>query len=126
MNTPFDLDNPATWTGVLLPILGALVALLVGWFVGQIGQRAVLTWVPRAGGNSGTIATLLGQAVRYSVFVLAIVTALGFLGFPSTSILTVVCAASRALALALTTAACCKHDGIGAEQMKLTRNARIG
>jgi small conductance mechanosensitive channel len=48
-----------------------------------------------------TLAPLLGQAVRYAILIVALITALGFIGVPSASILTVVGTASLALALSL-------------------------
>lgn len=101
MFSNFSLDDPATWTGLVLPVLGAIAALVVGVVLSRVAQRAVRRWVPRAGGNSITIAPLAGQAVRYAIVIFAIITALGFLGVPQASILAVVGAASLALALAL-------------------------
>jgi small conductance mechanosensitive channel len=101
MNTNFSFDNPATWTGFLLPIAGAILVIVAGWAAGRIAQRAVVTWLPHAGGNSATIAPLAGQASRYAILIFAIITALGFIGIPSASIFAVVGAASLALALAL-------------------------
>ena len=99
MFSSFSLDNPQTWTGLLLPVLGAIAVLIVGFVLGRLSQQAVRQWVPRAGGNSVTIAPLAGQAVRYAIIIFAVITALGFLGVPQASILTVVGAASHALAL---------------------------
>jgi len=101
MFSSFSLDTPATWTGLLIPVLGAIAVLIAGYVLGRLAQQAVRQWVPRAGGNSITIAPLVGQATRYAILVFAIVTALGFLGVPQASILTVVGAASLALALSL-------------------------
>jgi small conductance mechanosensitive channel len=101
MFSSFSFDDPQTWTGLLLPVLGAIATLLVGFVVARFAQQGVRRWVPRAGGSSVTIAPLLGQAVRYTIIVFAIITALGFLGVPQASILTVVGAASLALALSL-------------------------
>ncbi len=101
MNLPPALTSLETWTAILLPVLGAIVTLVVGWFLARLAQQAIRRWVPRAGGNMVTIAPLLGQAVRYAILILALVTALGFVGIPSASILAVVGAASLALALAL-------------------------
>jgi small conductance mechanosensitive channel len=101
MNTSLPFDNPATWTGFLLPIGGAIAVVVAGWIIGRIAQRAVVMWLPRAGGNSVTIAPLAGQASRYAIFIFAIITALGFIGIPSASVFAVVGAASLALALAL-------------------------
>jgi small conductance mechanosensitive channel len=101
MFSSFSLDDPQTWTGLLLPVLGAIAALIVGYFVARAAQQAVLRWSPRSGANSLTLAPLIGQTVRYGIIIFAIVTALGFVGVPQASILTVVGAASLALALSL-------------------------
>lgn len=101
MFSTFSLDDLQTWTGLLLPVLGALIVLVLGWTLARAAQIAVRTWVPRIGGNSATIAPLAGQAARYSILIFAFITALGFLGVPQASILAVVGAASLALALAL-------------------------
>src|SRR3569623_2255512 len=102
MHLPFSLENPATWTQFLLPIAGAIVALRVGIFLGGLAQRAARTWLPRVGPSATTtLAPLVGQATRYAILIVAIITALSFVGVPTTSILTVVGTASLALALAL-------------------------
>lgn len=101
MFSSFSLDDPQTWTGLLLPVLGAIAVLVVGFFLARVAQGAVVRWAPRNGPSSLTIAPLAGQAVRYAIIIFAIITALGFVGVPQTSILTVVGAASLALALSL-------------------------
>jgi small conductance mechanosensitive channel len=101
MFNSFSLDDPQTWTGLLLPVLGAIAVVVVGFFVARAAQGAVLRWAPRSGPSSLTIAPLAGQAVRYAIIIFAIITALGFVGVPQASILTVVGAASLALALSL-------------------------
>lgn len=102
MHLPFSLENPATWTQFLLPVAGALVALALGLILGGLAQRGVRTWLPRVGPSATTtLAPLLGQATRYAILIVAIITALAFVGVPTTSILTVVGTASLALALAL-------------------------
>jgi small conductance mechanosensitive channel len=100
MNLP-SLSDPETWSAFLLPILGALIVLVAGYMLSRLAQRLVARWLPRAGRGAVTIAPLAGQAVRYAILIVAIVTALGFVGIPSASILTVVGAAGLALALAL-------------------------
>lgn len=101
MFSTFSLDNPATWMDVVLPLVAALVVVVLGVVLGRAAQRAILHWVPRAGGAMITFAPLAGQAVRYLVLILAVVTGLGFVGVPQASILAVVGAASLAVALAL-------------------------
>ena len=90
MHLPFSLENPATWTGFLLPILGAIVALGVGIFLAGLAQRAVQAWLPRIGASTTvTLAPLLGQAVRYAILIIGGITALGFVGVPTASILAI-------------------------------------
>jgi len=100
MFSSFSLENPATWTGLIMPVLGAIAVVLLGFVVGRVAQHGVLRWVPRTG-SMMTIAPLAGQATRYLILVFAIITALGFLGVPQASIFAVVGAASLALALSL-------------------------
>lgn len=102
MHLPFSLENPVTWTQFLLPIVGAVVALAVGIVLGGIAQRAVRAWLPRVGpAATTTLAPLVAQAARYGILIIALITALSFIGVPTTSILTVVGTASLALAFAL-------------------------
>src|SRR4051812_36864377 len=101
MNLPHILTDPAAWTVFILPILGAIVTLVVGWTFGGFAQRTIRNWLPRAGGGTVTLAPLVGQAARYAILIIAAITALSFIGVPSASVLTVVGTASLALALAL-------------------------
>ena len=101
MFSSFSLDDPSTWAVLLIPVLGAIAVLILGFVLGRLAQRTIQQWLPRAGGNSVTIAPLVGQAARYGIIVFGIITALGFLGVPQASIFAVVGAASLALALSL-------------------------
>jgi small conductance mechanosensitive channel len=100
MFSTFSLDNPATWTGLIIPVLGAIAAVLLGFVIGRGAQHALVRLMPRTP-TMTTIAPLVGQAARYGILILAIVTALGFLGVPQASIIAVVGAASLTLALSL-------------------------
>jgi small conductance mechanosensitive channel len=82
------------------PISSAAFALLLGWFLARLASRAIKNWLPLSP-SARNVAPLLAQAVRYSIIIFAIVTALTFLGVPSASIITVVGAAGLAIALAL-------------------------
>ena len=55
MIQPFSLTSPATWTGVLIPILAAILTLAIGYFLARFAQRAVKRWLARVGGNAVTI-----------------------------------------------------------------------
>src|SRR3569833_3913734 len=102
MHLPFSLENPATWTGFLLPLLGAVVVLIAGMILSGLAQRALRTWLPRVGPNATTtLAPFLGQAARYAILIVSLIMALSFVGVPTASILPVVGTASLAVALAL-------------------------
>lgn len=101
MFATFSLDDPASWTGLIVPVLAALAAMIAGIIGGRLAQQTILHWVPRAGGAMITFAPLLGQAARYLILIFAAITALGFVGVPQASIFAVVGAASLAVALAL-------------------------
>ena len=80
MNLPTILTNPAIWTTIILPVVGAIVVLIVGWILARFAQTAMTRWLPRAGGSMITIAPFAGQASRYAILILALITALGFIG----------------------------------------------
>jgi small conductance mechanosensitive channel len=101
MNPSFSFANPETWVALGVPTVAAIVVLVVGFWLSRPAQRAVMRWLPKASAGATTIAPLLGQAVRYGIIVFAVVTALGFIGVPQTSLLAVLGAASLAIALAL-------------------------
>jgi small conductance mechanosensitive channel len=101
MFSAFSLDDPSTWAVLLLPVLGAIAVFILGFVLGRLAQRTIQQWLPRAGGNSMTIAPLAGQAARYAIIIFGVITALGFIGVPQASIFAVVGAASLALALSL-------------------------
>jgi small conductance mechanosensitive channel len=87
----------ASWGG----IAAAAVTLAVGWFVATTLSRLVRELLPRAPGVDMNFAPLLSQVTRYGILLFALVTALGFLGVPGTSVFAVLAAAGLAIALAL-------------------------
>lgn len=82
-------------------IVAAVIALAIGWYVAAALSRLVRELLPRAPGVDMNFAPLLSQVTRYGVLLFALVTALGFLGVPSTSVFAVLAAAGLAIALAL-------------------------
>jgi small conductance mechanosensitive channel len=82
-------------------IVGAIVTLAVGWYLSRVLSRLVRRVLPRAYGVDKNFAPLLSQVTRYGIVIIAIVTALGFLGVSSASIYAVLAAAGLAIALAL-------------------------
>ena len=47
MFSTFSLDNPATWTGLIIPVLGAIAAVLLGFVIGRGAQHALVRLMPR-------------------------------------------------------------------------------
>ncbi|MEX0860581.1 MAG: mechanosensitive ion channel domain-containing protein, partial [Cucumibacter sp.] len=83
------------------PLLMAALVLVVGWFLSRWLSRLVSRAIPARRPFDETVRPLTAQLVRYGVFILAIVIALGELGVQTTSILAVLGAAGLAVALAL-------------------------
>ena len=100
---PADLSSTLLdWLRAIgLPLLGALVTLVAGWYLSRTAFRLINGWLPRAPGVDRNFAPLLAQAARYGIVVFAMVTALSFLGVPIASIYAVLGAAGLAIALAL-------------------------
>jgi small conductance mechanosensitive channel len=93
---------PANWLlANSVSILAAIAVLVVGDLLSKIAARSVRNLLPRANGVDKTFAPLLAQVARYGILVFAIVTALGFIGVPSTSVLAVLGAGGLAIVLAL-------------------------
>ena len=87
----------ANWTSLAF----ALLALVAGWYLARFVSRAIGRLLPQTYGVSRNFAPLLAQAARYGIIIFAVMTALSFLGVPSTSLVAVVAAAGLAIALAL-------------------------
>jgi small conductance mechanosensitive channel len=87
----------ANWAALLF----ALLSLVIGWLVARLVYRLIGRLLPQTYGVSRNFAPLLAQAARYGIIIFAVVTALSFLGVPTTSLLGVLAAAGLAIALAL-------------------------
>lgn len=93
---------PATWLAQnSIALLSAIAALVVGWFLARLAQRAIQSVLPRAPGVDRNFAPLLAQAARYGIVLFAVMTAASFLGVPNTSLIAVLGAMGLAVALAL-------------------------
>jgi small conductance mechanosensitive channel len=93
---------PANWLISHAPaILTAIVIVILGGFISKWAARGVRKLLPRAYGVDKNFAPLLAQVAQYGILGFAIVTALGFIGVPNTSIIAVLGAAGLAVALAL-------------------------
>jgi small conductance mechanosensitive channel len=87
----------ANWTALLFAVL----SLVIGWYVARLVYRLIGRILPQSYGVSRNFAPLLAQAARYGIIIFAVVTALSFLGVPTTSLFGVLAAAGLAIALAL-------------------------
>jgi small conductance mechanosensitive channel len=85
------------WTSVVF----AAISFVAGWYVANFAARSIPHMLPPAAGFSSNFGPLLSQAARYGIIIFALMTALGFLGVPSATLLTVLGAMGLAIALAL-------------------------
>lgn len=93
---------PANWLiANSVAILTAILIVVAGSFLSKWAARGVRKLLPRAYGVDKNFAPLLAQVAQYGILGFAIVTALGFIGVPNTSIIAVLGAAGLAVALAL-------------------------
>ncbi|KNY18099.1 mechanosensitive ion channel protein [Shinella sp. SUS2] len=82
-------------------ILGALVLLVLGWFLSRLLHRWALTGLSRVRGIDATLAHFFANILRYAVLVLVFVTVLGQFGVQTASIIAALGAAGLAIGLAL-------------------------
>lgn len=93
---------PFAWlTDHIVALLCAIATLVAAAYLSRFAYRAVRRVMPEAYGVDKNFTPLLAQAAGYGIFILGIVTALGFLGVPAASMYAVVGAAGLAVALAL-------------------------
>lgn len=96
------LLEPVNWLAANWgALVAALLALIVGWYVARLVARMIPRMMPQSYDASRNFAPLLSQAARYGIIIFALVTALSFLGVPSTSLFAVLAAGGLAIALAL-------------------------
>ncbi len=94
-------DQAAGWFAVHGPkVAGALILLLVSWFIASWLRRMVLRGTQRARLDL-TLSKFLGNLVRWGVIFFAIVICLGTFGINTTSFAAVIGAAGLAIGLAL-------------------------
>ena len=101
-----DLDNlisdAVTWIANALPnVIAAALILVAGYLVARRAGRAVAHMITRTNEVDDTTSGVVRSVVAYGVGVLAIVAALGQLGFQTTSLLAALGAAGLAIGLAL-------------------------
>jgi small conductance mechanosensitive channel len=84
-----------------LEVLGAIIILLVGWWIAGAAKRATaaaLGGVPRM---DATLRPFLSSAIRYAILAITLVAVLSQFGVETTSIIAVLGAAGLAIGLAL-------------------------
>lgn len=79
----------------------ALLLLSFGWYLAKRVSKKLAHGLEKAEDTDKTLAPVISQLVRYAVFIVFIIAALGQLGIQTTSILAVLGAAGIAIALAL-------------------------
>ncbi len=92
----------AAWAAVTLPrIVGALVLLVVGWWIASRAQRAMMAVLRRQSHIDAMLSNVIASVVRYGILIVVVVAVLGQLGIQTTSILAALGAAGLAIGLAM-------------------------
>jgi small conductance mechanosensitive channel len=96
------LSSLAAWAAVALPhFIGALLLLLVGWWVANRAHDGVCRLLDLQSRIDPTLRGLISSVVRYGILVLVFVAVLGQLGIQTTSILAALGAVGLAIGLAM-------------------------
>ncbi|MDB5525873.1 MAG: mechanosensitive ion channel family protein [Rhizobium sp.] len=82
-------------------ILGAIVLLILGWFISRMVHRWALAGMSKIRHFDITLAHFIANVVRYAIMVLVFVTVLGQFGVQTASIIAALGAAGLAIGLAL-------------------------
>jgi len=92
----------AAWAAVALPrIVGALVLLMVGWWIAGRAQRAMVAVLNRQSRIDAILSGVIASIVRYGILIVVVVAVLAQLGIQTTSILAALGAAGLAIGLAM-------------------------
>jgi len=95
-------DKLASWAAVALPsFIGALVILLVGWWLANRAEVAMDHVLARQSRIDATLCSVISKVVRYAILIVVVVAVLGQLGIQTTSILAALGAAGLAIGLAM-------------------------
>ena len=90
------------WAAAVVPqFIGALVLLVVGWWIAGRAKRAVASLLERQDRIDAMLSSVIASLVRYSILIVVLVAVLGQLGVQTTSILAALGAAGLAIGLAL-------------------------
>ena len=84
-----------------LDILGAIIILLVGWWIAGMVERAVGRALSRVPRMDETLKPFLGSLARYTILAFTLVAVLSQFGVETTSIIALLGAAGLAIGLAL-------------------------
>lgn len=96
------LSGLAAWAAVALPhFIGALVLLVVGWWIANRAHDGVCRLLDFQTRIDTTLRGLLSSVVRYGILIVVFVAVLGQLGIQTTSILAALGAAGLAIGLAM-------------------------
>jgi small conductance mechanosensitive channel len=104
VNQPVDqlFSRLYIWGIEVLPnLLGAILLLIIGFWLAGFAARTVTRLAGRTGHIEPTLLSVLGSVIRYALIVVILVAALGQLGIETTSILAALGAAGLAIGLAL-------------------------
>lgn len=110
LTTHFDNDPEATtrliaWGGELAVklVVAVLILMVTAWLAGFLSKsirNAMGRYSQRHSGDT-TLSSFVGSLVRYAIWIIGLIAVLGQVGVQTTSILTVLGAASLAIGLAL-------------------------
>ena len=90
------------WAASALPsLLGAIVLLVVGWWIAGRADRGIRRLLARQTHIDVTLSGVIASLVRYGILILVIVAVLGQLGIQTTSVLAALGAAGLAIGLAM-------------------------
>jgi small conductance mechanosensitive channel len=96
------LSALAAWAAVAVPrIVGAVVLLVLGWWIAGRAQRAMGTVLDRQTRIDAMLSGVVASIVRYTILIVVVVAVLGQLGIQTTSILAALGAAGLAIGLAM-------------------------
>jgi small conductance mechanosensitive channel len=96
------LSALAVWAADALPrLIGALVLLVVGWWIAGRVERALNALLARQSHIERTLCGFIASLARYVILILVIVAVLGQLGIQTTSIIAALGAAGLAIGLAM-------------------------
>jgi small conductance mechanosensitive channel len=96
------LAGLAAWAAAAVPrFIGALLLLIVGWWVASRAERAIGSLLSRQNHIDAMLCGVIASLVRYSILIIVLVAVLGQLGIQTTSILAALGAAGLAIGLAM-------------------------